>query len=106
MKTFQKLARKWAGVEDPLSSPRLNSPNDMLPGAIAGASVFMIENGLLLAVYDPWEARPRYVYCKDESELASQLVADGVARRMLRDTTKDSGQTSFGNYPTPTVAKI
>ena len=97
MKTFQKLARKWAGVDDPLSSPRLNSPNDMLPGAIAGASVFMIENGLLLAVYDPWEARPRYVYCKDESELA---------RRMLRDSSKDSSQTSFVGYPTPQVTRI
>lgn len=106
MRTIQRLARKWLGDENPLNSPRLNSPNDMLPGAIAGASVFMIENGLLLAVYDPWEARPRYVFCKDEAELAGQLVADGVARRMLRDTTKDSGQTSFGNYTTRTVAKI
>ncbi len=104
MRIIQKLARKWA--EDPLSNSRINSPNDMLPGAIAGASVFMIENGLLLAVYDPWEARPRYVFCKDEAELAGQLVADGVARRMLRDTNKDSGQTSFGGYPTPNVAKI
>lgn len=100
MNILERLSRKWAGA-----GMRQNPPNDMLPGAIAGASVFVIENGLLLAVYDPWEARPRYVYCKDEADLASHLVAEGVARRMLRDVSKDSAQTSF-HYPVPTIAKI